>query len=1171
MKRRCLGCMEQYDDRFKVCPHCGYVVGTRAEEAVQMQPGTLLHDRYIIGRVIGSGGFGVTYLGWDGKLEQKVAIKEYLPSEFSTRMPGSSLVTVFEGEKGEQFRDGMKKLIDESKRLSKFQNEPGIVKIFDSFEENYTAYIVMEYLDGMTLASYLDHVGTIPEDEAVSMLMPLMASLQTVHDAGLLHRDIAPDNIFLTRTGEVKLIDFGAARYATTSHSRSLTVIIKPGYSPEEQYRSNGNQGPHTDVHALAATLYKMITGIRPADAMDRYSESETKGRDLIVPLHKIDKNISKNRENAILNGLNVRIEDRTADIESFIGELNSDKSVKRRYGKIKKIDIYSWPLWLKILIPVAVAVIAIFGILLGTGVLGDFHDRWWGTPEGYVKVPDVMGMTREEAIETLSKSGLQPKTNVSKTNQFFEPGIVIYQDPGENDEARKNAWVYITSCRGNSELKYDSNGNAEMDFDQYIDAPLEDVEAIFKEAGWILNSKWEYDDIVKKDSVIRIEDLEDGQSIPKGTVITVVFSLGPEPFEMPDYSNLNYVDAMDDLGEKGVNPENIQPISSQPKNGNYKIGEVFNQEPEAGSTVTAEDIITLWYVGEKESVVIPDVQGKDYDTAKEILQEAGFEVKRSGSVPSKTVEEGCVINTSPSGNTLAEYGDTIYVTVSSGPPVMNVTFIVEGKEYAKEEQTYGNKYVWPDDPDKVGYEFEGWRPENSSLTLSETEIVSAETDHKLYADFEAIEYYVVLHYNDGTNKSETIKVTYKEKYGSKLLNSPYERVGYGFSGWYKTKEFKDEDKVEYDDTFTSTKIMHLYAKWNPNELTVKYEDADTGALISTEPLKVGEKYNLPTKAPTGYKISGYYIEGKGTAITSSSKVTETTDHTVCVEYKLIPYTASWSTGTGYSITVKRTSSPNGGASIGNLSSDATVYYGDVLSITYTASTGYFISTKGSTSITVTGNVTSSNIYVTASANSYKYTIKYVSTNGTDLGSSSATCKFGTTNTISAPAKSGYITPPSQNVKWNATSKTITFRYTPESVPNSQRVVSGGVWYKTGSGDLINYDVDLQYQKRTANSVQVRVVWTNTILAGHSYSYYQAFNVSDINGIDVYDRDYQIVADGAWASKSDSTRSSTAYSIWYTIPVSSKATSLTVRGVYWRRERESEPQHYEKDINIPAY
>ena len=244
------------------------------------------------------------------------------------------------------------------------------------------------------------------------------------------------------------------------------------------------------------------------------------------------------------------------------------------------------------------------------------------------------------------------------------------------------------------------------------------------------------------------------------------------------------------------------------------------------------------------------------------------------------------------------------------------------------------------------------------------------------------------------------------------------------------------------------------------------------------------------------------------------------------------------------------------------------------MSVTYTPSTGYVLENKGKTEITVVGNVTPDDIYATATPSSYTYTIKYVSTNGTNLDSSTATYKFGTTNTISAPAKSGYNTPPAQTVKWDATSKTITFRYSPVSVNTSQRVQTDGVWYYSGVNDAIYYNVDLQYQNRTANSVQVRVVWTNRILANKYYGYYQSFNVSVIGSTGIWQGtqdDYLIVPADTWSKTSSSERSLTAYSSWYTVPVSTNATSLGVSGVYWRGGKEGSPQNYKYYINIPAY
>ena len=156
-----MGCMEEFSSQYEVCPHCGYIVGTSVENALHMNPGTILADKYVIGRVVGYGGFGITYIAWDTVLHQKVAIKEYLPSEFSTRAAGQTKVTVFTGDKTVQFWDGMSKVVDEAKRLAQFHSENGIVKIFDGFEENNTAYIVMEYLDGETLAERLDREKTI--------------------------------------------------------------------------------------------------------------------------------------------------------------------------------------------------------------------------------------------------------------------------------------------------------------------------------------------------------------------------------------------------------------------------------------------------------------------------------------------------------------------------------------------------------------------------------------------------------------------------------------------------------------------------------------------------------------------------------------------------------------------------------------------------------------------------------------------------------------------------------------------------------------------------------------------------------------------------------------------------------------------------------------------------
>jgi len=372
MPKICMGCMETYDDEYEVCPKCGFIDGTTATEARHMDPESILKDRYIVGRVLGFGGFGVTYLGWDALLEQKVAIKEYLPSEFSTRTPGKTEITVFNGDKQTQFNDGLSKFVDEALLLAKFHQTEGIVKIYDSFEANNTAYIVMEYLEGETITKFLERKKKIAPDQAIELLMPIIKSLITVHKSGIMHRYIAPDNIMLTKNGEAKLINFGASRYATTSFSRSLSIIIKPGYSPEEQYRSRGDQGSYTDVYAIGATLYNMITGVKPPDAMERRAFFERKRKDILKPMRKFCKDITENQEVAILNALNIRIEDRTPDLKVFLAELTSEKPVVRRREKIKKIDLLKWPLWVKITVSVAFLAIVILSLMFIFGIFND-------------------------------------------------------------------------------------------------------------------------------------------------------------------------------------------------------------------------------------------------------------------------------------------------------------------------------------------------------------------------------------------------------------------------------------------------------------------------------------------------------------------------------------------------------------------------------------------------------------------------------------------------------------------------------------------------------------------------------------------------------------------------------------------------------------------------------
>ena len=308
----CLGCMSERVEG-AVCPVCSWNHGQEQESALYLPPGSILHGKYLIGRVLGIGGFGITYLAFDLVLNIKLCIKEFLPKELATRAPGQSEISIYTGENQNHFQYGLEKFLEEAQALAKFVDHPGIVSVRDYFKGNNTAYLVMLYVAGMTFRDYLKkNNDKIDYQTALNILMPVMDALREVHKTGLLHRDIAPDNIYITQDGQVRLLDFGAARYSMGKHSKSLSVILKPGYAPEEQYRSKGKQGAWTDLYAVAATFYRAITGIRPIESNDRKEE------DTLVPPSRAGVSLPPHAEAALLKAMSIRAADRFQCMKEF-------------------------------------------------------------------------------------------------------------------------------------------------------------------------------------------------------------------------------------------------------------------------------------------------------------------------------------------------------------------------------------------------------------------------------------------------------------------------------------------------------------------------------------------------------------------------------------------------------------------------------------------------------------------------------------------------------------------------------------------------------------------------------------------------------------------------------------------------------------------------------------
>jgi hypothetical protein len=317
----CMGCLEPAGAG--VCPMCGWSEDTAPVSPLYLRPRTVLDGRYLLGRVLGAGGFGITYLGWDLNLGMKLAIKEYFPSAFGARDADRSTVIPTSAQGRKIFDQGLERFLDEGRALAKFQGHPCIASVLTFFRENGTSYLVMKYEEGITLQAYLqERGGRIDYRQAMSLAMPVMDALRVVHQAGILHRDISPDNMFINRAGQVKILDFGSAKHDLAAQNRSTQITLKRGYSPEEQYRSNGKIGPWTDVYALGATIYQTVTGQIPPESLDRLDE------DLLQPPSQLGIQLPNQAEEAIMRALAVRASNRFQTIKEFQDAMLAGPSV---------------------------------------------------------------------------------------------------------------------------------------------------------------------------------------------------------------------------------------------------------------------------------------------------------------------------------------------------------------------------------------------------------------------------------------------------------------------------------------------------------------------------------------------------------------------------------------------------------------------------------------------------------------------------------------------------------------------------------------------------------------------------------------------------------------------------------------------------------------------------
>ncbi len=460
----CPSCNSTNPDNATNCATCGTGLTTTQDIAEKLNPGVKLSNgSYTVGKVLGRGGFGITYKGSETATSRVVAIKEFFPYGGCVRQGRSVRPSDTSSSAYNAYQDNLDAFLNEAKMLSEFEH-PGIVRVYTTFTENSTAYMVMEYLDGKNLEQIVKERGPLPLDEALRYIRAVAYSLTAVHAQNIFHRDIKPDNIIVTRmkngVERVVLIDFGAARQFIAGKTSDPTRCLTPGYAPLEQYSTSARFDQRTDVYALAATLYYLLTAVPPVDATDLANGVE------LPPISQLNPDIPVAVSGAVISALQTRIAARPDSAAAFIQKIDEAINPQQPVVQVSPPQPppvrYSQPSsqssslfgWLIAVVGIVIALIA------GTYMIQAAqkqHEKEIIDQEKnrLVLVPPVKGQTELEARQTIKKANLQVNDNLDKRNDEETPqGCVVSISPGEGTSVKKDSVVTLTLSAGSSYVR---------------------------------------------------------------------------------------------------------------------------------------------------------------------------------------------------------------------------------------------------------------------------------------------------------------------------------------------------------------------------------------------------------------------------------------------------------------------------------------------------------------------------------------------------------------------------------------------------------------------------------------------------------------------------------------------------------------------------------------------
>ena len=864
--RLCRGCFHELPKTGAVCPRCGFDENqyerNRKPEVLPLN--TILRGSYIVGKCLGKGGFGITYIGWHINLESIVAIKEFYPVGMvyrDTNNPDpqkSASVTLTNLSLNQSYRKSMQSFMKEARILGKL-HMPGVVGVHDCFEENNTVYLVMDYILGCDLKAYArSKGGRISEEETLKLLHPVIMSLHELHQKNVIHRDISPENILLNENGEAILIDFGAARNRTAEVSgeqgKSMTVVLKPGYAPMEQYNIHGNQGPWSDVYALCATMYRMLTGTVLNDPITR---TNTDDDEQVIRQNLKNNRVSARTINVLIKGLQLRVKDRYQSIQELENALyfngqqvpviskKPDVAVKHNENPNKSVPTSKngkrkWS-----------AVISIAVLLIIAAVIGIVKSQKISEKKPMAATQKITEASSEPVTQTVTEPEIQ-KDSEEETEEVTDEEPIkeepikeepITEEPMTEEpviEEPTTERTYLLTVEGGVIQGTDSNTDSFPEGEQITVEPEEREHYVF--TGW---------------------SISDENVITQTIGNNLSFSMPAEEFTVTaEYEELTYsVEVMNGSFLNGKTSGSFREGTQITVRAEKKEGFEFAGWQVEQGNVTFEDADaeeTFFTMGKEDVVISAGFVQKTY-----VLTVNGGTIQgtdsNTGSFPEGeqiTVEpeerehyvftgwsvsdENVIIRTI--GNNLSfsmpaeEFTITAeYEELTYSVEVMNGSFL-DGKTSGSFRE---GTQITVKAEKKEGFEFAGWQVEQGNVTFKdagaeETSFTIGKEDVVISADFVQKTY--VLTVAEGVIQGQNASIgSFHE--GDQITVEPEEKEENRFTGWTVSDEIADiqldGDNLKFTMPAEDITVAARFEGDDPESLTEDLKNCKVGDIIT--------------------------------------------------------------------------------------------------------------------------------------------------------------------------------------------------------------------------------------------------------------------------------------------------------------------------------------------------